>query len=207
MSKNANFSRISNGYLLTIDQVSTNYWLIHRSSIDQLSAKCRWTKSYNGRDTSGTTITVSRPSVDRLSTDYWPLYRPNIDRVSTEYRPTVDWVSTSISTDISVDITRSKRSVGGNNVDRIEQRCKVNSTIRANEGKNFNWLRRWNTSTEKNLSVAWTQTILIARPMHRYLVMPLHDIQVHHSQKFKPEKASAGYLCFFFFCCNWTDFV
>ena len=98
-------TEISNGYLLTIDQVSTdhhvtidrvltNYWLIHRSRIDQLSAKCprkvgevsvkyRCTKSYIGRDTSGTTIdrlsTVSRPSVDRLSTV-----------ISTECRPTID---------------------------------------------------------------------------------------------------------------------
>ena len=187
----------------TIDRVSTNYWPIHRSSIDQLSAKCRRKvgevsvneKLYRPRHI----WNDYRPCLDRVSTDYRPTIDRYIDRVSTEYRPTVDWVSTSISTDISVDITRGKRSVGGNNVDRIEQRRKVNSTIRANEGKNFNWLRRWNTSTEKNLSVTWTQTILIARPMHRYLVMPLLDIQVHHSQKFKPEKATAGYLCFFFF--------
>ena len=79
-------------YLLTIDQVSTD----HRPSVDQLlidtsvkyrrtigevSVKYRWTKSYIGRDTSGTTI-------DRVSTDYRPLYRPSLDRVSTDYRPT-----------------------------------------------------------------------------------------------------------------------
>ena len=78
----------------TIDRVLTNYWLIHQSRIDQLSAKCprkvgevsvkyRCTKSFIGRDTSGTTIdrlsTVSRPSVDRLSTV-----------ISTECRPTID---------------------------------------------------------------------------------------------------------------------
>ena len=73
----------------TIDRVLTNYWLIHRSRIDQLLAKCPrkvgevLVKSYIGRDTSGTTIdrlsTVSRPSVDRLSTV-----------ISTECRPTID---------------------------------------------------------------------------------------------------------------------
>ena len=97
----------------TIDRVSTNYWPIHWSSIDQLSAKCRWTKSYIGRDTSGTTIdrvsTECRPTIDRLSTGC----RPSIDRLSTEYRPTIDRVSTAISTamstDISVDITHSKQ--------------------------------------------------------------------------------------------------
>ena len=82
----------------TIDQVSTNYWPIHRSSIDQLSAKCRWsvgemlakcrwTKSYIRRDTSGTTI-------DRVSTDYRPTIDRYVDRLSTEYRPSVDRLST-----------------------------------------------------------------------------------------------------------------
>ena len=96
----------------TIDRVLTNYWLIHQSRIDQLSAKCprkvgevsvkyRCTKSFIGRDTSGTTIdrlsTLSRPSVDRLSTV-----------ISTEYRPIIDRLSTAISTDWSVDIPFSK---------------------------------------------------------------------------------------------------
>ena len=119
----------------TIDRVSTNYWPIHRSSIGQLStnyrrsmgevsakcrrsvgeksAKCRWSKSYIGRDTSGTTIdrvsTECRPTIDRLSsaisTDCRALYRPTVDRVSTEYRPTVDRLSTAISTAISTDIS------------------------------------------------------------------------------------------------------
>ena len=92
-------------YRPTIDRVSTNYWLIHRSSIDQLSAKCRWTKSYIGRDTSGTTI-------DRVSTEC----RPTIDQLSTGCRPTIDRVSmaisTAMSTDISVDITHSKQDLG-----------------------------------------------------------------------------------------------
>ena len=86
---------ISNSYLLTIDhsvdrpstecrpitdqyigQVSTNY----RRSFGKKSAKCRWMKSYIGRDTSGTTIdrvsTECRPTIDRVSTGYRPLYRP-----------------------------------------------------------------------------------------------------------------------------------
>ena len=77
-------------YLLNIDQVSTD----HRPSVDQLltdtsvkyrrtigevSVKYRWTKSYIGRDTSGTTI-------DRVSTEC----RPTIVRVSTDYGPTMD---------------------------------------------------------------------------------------------------------------------
>ena len=97
----------------TIDRVSTNYWPTHRSSIDQLStkyrwsvgemsAKCRWTKSYIGRDTSGTTI-------GRVSTECRPTIDCYIDRLSTECRPTIDQVSTAISTDISVDITHSKQ--------------------------------------------------------------------------------------------------
>ena len=115
--------------------MSTNYWPIHRSSIDQLStiyrrsigevsAKCRWTKSCIGRDTSGTTIdrvltewrstidrlstaisTECRPSVDRVSTEC----RPSVDRLSTECRPSIDRLSTAISTDIWVDITHSKQ--------------------------------------------------------------------------------------------------
>ena len=121
-------------YLLTIDQVSTD----HRPSVDQLlidtsvkyrrtigevSVKYRWTKSYIGRDTSGTTIdrvsTECRPTIDRLltaiSTEYRPSVdrvstecRPSIDRLSTDYRPTVDRLSTAISTDRSVDTTYSK---------------------------------------------------------------------------------------------------
>ena len=93
----------------TIDLVSTNYWPIHRSSIDQLStnyrrsvgevsAKCRWTKSYFGRDTSGTSIdrvsTECRPTIDRLSTAVSTECRPSVDRVSTDCRPSVDRLST-----------------------------------------------------------------------------------------------------------------
>ena len=121
-------------YLLTIDQVSTD----HRPSVDQLlidtsvkyrrtigevSVKYRWTKSYIGRDTSGTTIdrvsTECRPTIVRVSTDYRPTIdryigrvsaesRPTFDQLSTDYRPTVDQLSTAISTDGSVDTTYSK---------------------------------------------------------------------------------------------------
>ena len=112
----------------TIDRVSTNYWPIHRSSIDQLStnyrqsvgevsAKCRRSVGERKAILAETHLerlsTVSRPSVDRLSTNYRPLCRPSVNRVSTECRPSVDRVSTAISTaistDISVDITHSKQ--------------------------------------------------------------------------------------------------
>ena len=123
----------------TIHRVSTNYWPIHRSSIDQLLAKCRRKvgevsvneKLYRPRHI----WNDYRPCLDRVSTDYRPTIdryvdrlstdcRPSIDRVSTEYRPTVDRlstecrrsidrvstaISTAISTDISVDITHSKQ--------------------------------------------------------------------------------------------------
>ena len=81
-----------------------------RRSADEKSARCRWTKSYIGRDTSGTTIdrvsTECRPTIDRLSTGYRRLYRPTVDRLSTECRPLY---RIAISTDISVDITHSKQ--------------------------------------------------------------------------------------------------
>ena len=119
----------------TIDRVSTNYWPIHRSSIDQLStnyrrsvgemsAKCRREvgevsvneKLYRPRhiwnDYRPCLYRVSthyRPTIDRLSTAMSTECRPSIDRLSTECRPTIDRVSTAISTDISVDITHSKQ--------------------------------------------------------------------------------------------------
>ena len=86
----------------TIDRVSTNYWPIHRSSIDQLSAKCRRNvgevsvneKLYRPRHIWNDYRPVSRPSVDPLSTDYRPLYRATVDRVSSDCRPSVDQLST-----------------------------------------------------------------------------------------------------------------
>ena len=96
---------ISNGYLLTIDQVSTD----HRPSVDQLltdtsvkyrptigevSAKCRRSVGERKAISAETHLerlsAVSRPTIDRY-----------IDRLSTECRPTIDRVSTAISTDIS----------------------------------------------------------------------------------------------------------
>ena len=108
----------------TIDRALTNYWPIHRWSIDELSAKSRrsvgevsvneklyrprhiWNDYRTCLDRVSTDYRpLCRPTVDRVSTEYWP----SIDRVSTECRPTIDRVSTAISTDISVDITHSKQ--------------------------------------------------------------------------------------------------
>ena len=51
----------------TMDRVSTNYWPIHRSSIDQLSAKCRRSVSERKAISAETHLerlsTVSRPSL------------------------------------------------------------------------------------------------------------------------------------------------
>ena len=88
------YSGLSSDYRPSVDRPSTECWPItdryvgqvstnYRRSVGEKSAKCLWTKSYIGRDTSGTTI-------DRVSTDYRPLYWPTIDRVSTDYRPSVD---------------------------------------------------------------------------------------------------------------------
>ena len=89
---------LSSDYRPSVDRPSTERWPItdryigeastnYRRSVSEVSVKYRWTKSYIGRDTSGTTIdrvsTESRPTIVRVSTDY----RPTIDRVSTDYRP------------------------------------------------------------------------------------------------------------------------
>ena len=107
-------------YLLTIDQVSTDYRpsvdqlltdtsVKYRQTIAEVSVKYRWTKGYIGRDTSGMTIdsvsiecrptivrlsSESRPTIDRISTAISTESRPTIDRLSTECRPTIDRVST-----------------------------------------------------------------------------------------------------------------
>ena len=49
-----------------------------------------------------------RLSLDRLSTAISTDYQPTIDRVSTDYRPSVDRLSTTISNDRSVDTTYNK---------------------------------------------------------------------------------------------------
>ena len=103
----------------TIDRALTNYWPIHRWSIDELSAKSR-------RSVGAVSVNEKlyrpihiwndyRPCLDRVSSDYRPSLdrlstesRPTIDRLSTDYRPIVDRLSTSISTDRSVDTIYSK---------------------------------------------------------------------------------------------------
>ena len=80
-----------------ISEVSTNY----RRSVGEKSAKCRW--SIGVRKALSAEIHLERlstdyqPCLDRVSTDYRPLYRPSVDRLST-----------AISTDWSVDIPFSK---------------------------------------------------------------------------------------------------
>ena len=80
-----------------IGQESTNY----RRSVREKSAKCRW--SIGVRKAISAEIHLERlstdyqPCLDRVSTDYRPLYRPSVDRLST-----------AISTDWSVDTTHSK---------------------------------------------------------------------------------------------------
>ena len=93
--------RLSSDYRPSVDRPSTECW----PSIDQLSAKSRWTKSYIDRDTSGMTI-------DRVSTECRPTIDCYIDRLSTECRPTIDRVSTAILTDSLVDTTYSKHDPG-----------------------------------------------------------------------------------------------
>ena len=83
----------------TIDRVSTNYWPIHRSSIDQLST--------NYRQSVGEVSAKCRRSVGEVSVNeklyrprhIWNDYRPCLDRVSTNYRPTIDRLSTAMSTE------------------------------------------------------------------------------------------------------------
>ena len=66
-----------NGSKAKIRRPSTSMIILTGVGSQSLSAKCRWTKSYIGRDTSGTT--ECRPTIDRLSTDYRPYlfwYKP-----------------------------------------------------------------------------------------------------------------------------------
>ena len=71
------------GILAIFNRVLTNYWSIHRWSIDELSAKSRGI--------------VGEASVNEKL--YWPRhiwndYQPCLDRVSSESRPAIDRVST-----------------------------------------------------------------------------------------------------------------
>jgi len=96
------------GYLLTIDQVSTDHRpsvdqlltdtsVKHRRTIGEVSAKCRWSigerKAISAETHLERLSTVSRPSLVRLSTDYRPLYRP-IDRSTL---PTVNMIRRFLS--------------------------------------------------------------------------------------------------------------
>ena len=119
-------------YLLTIDQASTD----HRPSVDQLltdtsmkyrriigevSAKSRRSvgevsvneKLYRPRhiwNDYRPCLDECRPTTVRVSTDYRPLYRPSLGRLWTKCRPSVDRLSTAISTDRSVDTTYAKHA-------------------------------------------------------------------------------------------------
>ena len=105
----------------TIDRVSTNYY---RPTIGQLSAKCRRNvgevsvkeKLFRPRhiwNVYRPCLDECRPTIDRLSTAISTECRPSIDRLSTDCRPPIDRestaTSTAMSTDISVDITHSKQ--------------------------------------------------------------------------------------------------
>ena len=78
-------------YLLTIDQVLTNYWPIHQWSINEVSVKCRWSigerKAISAETHLERLSTVPRLSVVRLSSESRPTIDRNTDRVSTDYRP------------------------------------------------------------------------------------------------------------------------
>ena len=93
----------------TIDRALTNYWSIHRWSIDKLWAKCPWSIGERKAISAETHLewlsivsrpsvvplsSESRPTIDRLSTAISTESRPTIDRLSTECRPTIDRVST-----------------------------------------------------------------------------------------------------------------
>ena len=88
----------------SVDQLLTDTSVKHWRTIGEVSVKYRWTKSYIGLDTSGTTIdrasTERCPTIVRVLTDYWR-----------QYWPSLDWLSTAISTDRSVDTTYSKQDL------------------------------------------------------------------------------------------------
>ena len=107
-----NIERLSFDYQPSVDRPSTESWPItdwyisqestnYRRSVREKSAKCRW--SIGVRKALSAEIHLERlstdyqPFLDRVSTDYRPLYRPSVDRLST-----------AISTDWSVDIPFSK---------------------------------------------------------------------------------------------------
>ena len=90
----------------TVDRYTTDSWPIcHRHMTDSRS-RCVVEISTDTRSIVYPTIdwlsTDGRPTIDRLSTDYRLLHRPSVDRLSTA-------ISTAISTDRSVDTTYSKQ--------------------------------------------------------------------------------------------------
>ena len=112
---------LSSDYRPSVDRPSTNYWPIHRSSIDQLSAKCRQSvgevsvneKLYRPRhiwnDYRPCLVRVSthyRPTIDRYIDRLSTECRPSIDRLSTECRPTIDRVSTDYGPSVDRYIDR-----------------------------------------------------------------------------------------------------
>ena len=82
-----------------IERLSSSYRPIHRSTIDQLSVKYRWTESDTGRHTFGR---IYRPTTHRLQNQL------PVHSLSTDYCRVSNAVSTNIAVDILVDITYSK---------------------------------------------------------------------------------------------------
>ena len=106
-----------------IDQVSTNYWPIHRSSIDQLSttyrrsvgevlAKCR-------RNVGEVSMNEKLYQPRHIWTDYWPC----LDRVSTHYRPTIDRYIDRLSIECRLSVNRVSTDCRPS-VDRLSTKCR-----------------------------------------------------------------------------------
>ena len=91
-------TNISNGYLLTIDQVSTECWPITDRYVGQVSTNCRRSVGERKAISAETHLerlsTECRPTIDRYVDPLSTECRPTIDQVSTDYWPTVDRRST-----------------------------------------------------------------------------------------------------------------
>ena len=107
----------------TIDRVSTNYWPIHRSSIDQLST--------NYRQSVGEVLAKCRPKVGEVSMNeklyrprhIWIDYWPCLDWVSTHYRPTIDRYIDRLSTECRLSVNRVSTDCQPS-VDRLSTKCR-----------------------------------------------------------------------------------
>ena len=101
---------LSSDYRPSVGRPSTERWPITDRYIGEVSVKYRWTKSYIGRDISGTTIdrvsTECRPTIVLVSTDYRPTIDRYIDWVSTDYRPTIYRYIDRVSTDFRLSVDR-----------------------------------------------------------------------------------------------------